>query len=78
MNLDGQYDLPEKAMFFYPQGIIESFEEKAKRHVDCDGNLIELLAYVIGFKDDNNVLVGTELIYPEQSATNSDVTDRGM
>lgn len=36
------------------------------------------MAYVVGFKDDDNVLVGTELIYPEQYATNSDVTDGGM
>ena len=65
-------------MFHYPQGIIEKFEEKAKRHVDNNGKLIELMAYVVGFKDDDNVLVGTELIYPEQYATNSDVTDGGM
>ena len=78
LNVDGNYDLPEKAMFHYPQGIIEKFEEKAKRHVDNNGKLIELMAYVVGFKDDDNVLVGTELIYPEQYATNSDVTDGGM
>ena len=49
---------------------------KAKQHKDDNGLQKELLAFVAGYKD-GEVLIGTELIFPEQSGDASNVDDEG-
>ena len=62
--------------FIYPDNIIEEFFKRAVKERDANGFPKELMAFVAGYKE-NNVLIGTELIFPEQSGTTTDVDDEG-
>ena len=65
----------QKLQFYYPRQILEEFEEKAKNHFE-NGSLKELMGCVIGYRDGNN-LIGTELLFPQQTCSHTNVTDLG-
>ena len=75
-NLDGQTDLEEDVCFIYPGNVLDEFTKKAKNHRDDKGLPKELIAFVAGYKD-GDVLIGTELIFPNQSGTTIRVDDEG-
>ena len=73
INLDGmddRMDIDQNVTFIYPKEMISKFKEKAKKYE------FEIMAYVVGYRD-NNVLTATELIYPKQTGTRTDVIDKG-
>ena len=62
--------------FIYPTSIYYEFTRKAIMHKDDDGKQIPLLAYVAGYIDGNK-LIGTELIFPQQSVKGPNLNDLG-
>ena len=63
--------------FIYPTNLIEEFFKRAVKERDDKGFPKELMAFVAGYKE-NNVLIATELIFPEQSGDASNVEDEGI
>ena len=62
--------------FIYPTNLIEEFFKRAVKERDDKGFQKELMAYVAGYKE-NDILIATELIFPEQSGDVSNVDDEG-
>ena len=62
--------------FIYPTNLIEEFFKRAVKERDDKGFQKELMAYVAGYKE-NDTLIATELIFPEQSGDVSNVDDEG-
>ena len=62
--------------FIYPNNLIEEFFKRAVKERDDKGFQKELMAYVAGYKE-NDILIATELIFPEQSGDVSNVDDEG-
>ena len=63
-------------MHFIPEDVLREFHKVSSDNCSDTGRHKESLAYVIGYKLDDN-LVGTDLIFPEQEATCSRVDDKG-
>ncbi len=59
-----------------PKNTTNEFFKKASYNYDKTG-IIETLAYLIGYEGPDETLVGSELLFPEQSATDIKVTDEG-
>ena len=62
--------------FIYPNNLIEEFFKRAVKEKDDKGFPKELMAFVAGYKE-NDILIATELIFPEQSGDASNVDDEG-
>ena len=62
--------------FIYPTSIYYQFTRKAIMHKDNNGKQIPMLAYMAGYMDGNK-LIGTELIFPKQSANGPNLNDLG-
>ena len=62
--------------FIYPTSIYYQFTRKAIMHKDDNGKQIPILAYIAGYMDGNR-LIGTELIFPEQSVDGPNLNDLG-
>ena len=69
-GMDDSMDVDQNVTFIYPEKMISKFKEKAKKYD------FEIMAYIVGYRD-NNVLTATELIYPKQTGTKTDVIDQG-
>ena len=69
-NLDGQVDLEITS---YDE-MIDEFFTKAKSVKSPDGTPKEFMGYLVGYKE-NDLLVATELIYPEQEGDSGMVED---
>ena len=69
-NLDGQVDLPITS---YDE-MIDEFFAKAKSVKCPNGKPKEYMAYLVGYKEDD-LLIATELIYPEQEGDSGKVED---
>ena len=63
--------------FIYPNNLIEEFFKRAVKERTNNGFPKELMAFVVGYKE-NDILIATELIIPEQSGTTTDVDDEGI
>ena len=64
-------------MYIIPEHLLREFRRVSSNNRSSqDGRHVETLAYLIGYSDDGN-LVGTDLVFPMQSATSSHVDDRG-
>ena len=61
--------------FFYPYQILYEFVKKGTNHI-MNGSQKELMACIIGYKDGNQ-LIGTEIVFPEQSCPHNNITDLG-
>ena len=62
--------------FIYPTCIYFHFTQRAIMHKDDNGKQIPMLAYMAGYMDGNK-LIGTELIFPKQSANGPNLNDLG-
>ena len=62
--------------FIYPTSIYYQFTRKAMMHKDDNGKQVPLLAYIAGYMDGDR-LIGTELIFPEQSVNGPNLNDLG-
>ena len=62
--------------FIYPTSMYYEFTRKAIIHKDDDGKQIPLLAYIAGYIDGNK-LIGTEIIFPQQSVNGPNINDLG-
>ena len=62
--------------FIYPTCIYFHFTQRAIMHKDDNGKQMPLLAYIAGYMDSNK-LIGTELIFPEQSVNGPNLNDLG-
>ena len=69
-GMDDSMDVDQNVTFIYPEKMISKFKEKAKKYD------FEIMAYIVGYRD-NNVLTATELIYPKQTGTKTNVIDQG-
>ena len=61
--------------FFYPYQILYEFVRKGTTHVK-NGFLKELMACIIGYRYGNQ-LIGTEILFPQQSCPHTNITDLG-
>ena len=60
-------------MYFIPEQLLREFRRvSSNNRSPQDGRHIETLAYLIGYQSDGN-LIGTDLVFPKQSATSSHV-----
>ena len=64
-------------MNIIPLHLLELFREVSAKNRSQDGRHVETLAYLFGYKDDQNH-IATHLIFPEQESTCSRVDDKGM
>ena len=64
-------------MYIFPENLIKEFEAIAGKNISQeDGKLIETLAFVAGFKENDNY-IGTHLIFPQQTGSGGHVEDKG-
>ncbi len=64
-------------MYIIPEQLLREFlKVSSNNRSPQDGRHVETLAYLIGYQDNGN-LIGTDLVFPKQSATSSYVEDRG-
>ena len=64
-------------MYIIPDQLLREFRKVSSNNRSLqDGRHVETMAYLIGYQSDGN-LVGTDLVFPRQSATSSHVDDRG-
>ena len=64
-------------MYIIPEQLFREFLKiSSNNRSPHDGRHVETLAYLIGYQSDGN-LIGTDLVFPKQSATSSHVEDRG-
>ena len=64
-------------MYIIPNQLLREFRKvSSNSRSSQDGRHVETLAYLIGYQSDGN-LIGTDLIFPKQSATSSHVDDKG-
>ena len=64
-------------MYIIPQELLREFRKvSSNSRSPQDGRHVETLAYLIGYQSDGN-LIGTDLVFPKQSATSSHVDDIG-
>jgi hypothetical protein len=59
-----------------PANTLAQFVNVAKRNVDSNGKLVETLAFLIGYIDDEKIKA-TELLFPNQTGDASKVVDYG-
>ena len=64
-------------MYFIPEDLLREFRKVSSDNCSNTGRHVETLAFLIGYKLDDDNLVGTDLIFPEQEATSSRVDDKG-
>ena len=64
-------------MYLIPSEIIKQFESIASENYSSNGQQVETLAYLIGYKSNDN-FIGSHLIFPEQEGSCSSVDDKGM
>ena len=64
----GQNDKTSDVTFIYPKRVIEEFTKRAAKYKAEDGSPMELLAYLVGHIA-GDVLIGKELIFPNQFGT---------
>ena len=62
--------------FIYPTSICYEFTRRAIMHKNDDEKQIPLLAYIAGYIDGNK-LIGTEIIFPQQSVNGPNLNDLG-
>ena len=72
--------LMEELQYVYPTKLLYEFSKKAVNYYE-NGKQSELLCYIVGYKKEN-MLIGTELVFPLQKSDNSlsfswDKKDRG-
>ena len=70
----------EELQYIYPTKLLYEFSKKAVNYYE-NGKQSELLCYIVGYKKEN-MLIGTELVFPLQKSDNSlsfswDKKDRG-
>jgi hypothetical protein len=64
-------------MYIIPEQLLREFHKvSSNNRSPQDGRHVETLAYLIGYQSDGN-LIGTDLVFPKQSATSSHVEDGG-
>ena len=64
-------------MYIIPEQLIREFRKvSSKNRSPYNGRHVETLAYLIGYQSEGN-LIGTDLVFPKQSASSSHVEDRG-
>ena len=64
-------------MYIIPGQLLREFRKvSSNNRSPQDGRHVETLAYLIGYQSDGN-LIGTDLVFPRQSATSSHVDDIG-
>ena len=64
-------------MYIIPEQLLREFRKvSSNNRSPQDGRHVETLAYLIGYQSDGN-LIGTDLVFPKQSATSSHVDDIG-
>ena len=64
-------------MYIIPEELLREFRKvSSNNRSPQDGRHVETLAYLIGYQSDGN-LIGTDLVFPKQSATSSHVDDKG-
>ena len=64
-------------MYIIPDQLLQEFcKVSSNNRSPQDGRHVETLAYLIGYQSDGN-LIGTDLVFPKQSATSSHVDDIG-
>ena len=60
-----------------PEELFREFHKVSSRNKSLlDGQHVETLAYLVGYQS-NDDFIGTDLVFPTQSATSSHVDDRG-
>ena len=60
-----------------PESMIKCFTEyAAKNKSSVDKKHIETLAFLVGYKEDNEI-IGTDLVFPKQKGAAFDVEDHG-
>ena len=69
-GMDDEIDVGEQKSFIYPKEMISKFQDKAQKYK------IEIMAYAVGYEKDG-INVATELIFPDQIGTPSEVNDKG-
>ena len=65
----------QELQFFYPYQILYEFVKKGTNHIK-NGSQKELMGCIIGYRD-RNQLIGTEILFPEQSCPHTNITDLG-
>ena len=60
-----------------PESIVSEFVEVSSKNFSRDSGHIETLAFLVGYKNDNDV-IATELIFPKQLGTPTKVDDLGI
>ena len=63
-------------MYIIPSDLLRKFRLVSAKNNSGDGKHIETLGFLLGYKSYDNY-VATDLIFPEQQATNSRVDDKG-
>ena len=64
-------------MYIIPEQLFREFRKvSSKNRSPYNGRHVETLAYLIGYQSEGN-LIGTDLVFPKQSASSSHVEDRG-
>ena len=63
-------------MYIIPEELIREFRKVSANNFSEEGGHVETLGFLVGYKQDDN-LIGTNLIFPEQEATFSRVDDNG-
>lgn len=59
----------EELQYIYPTKLLYEFSKKAVNYYE-NGKQSELLCYIVGYKKEN-MLIGTELVFPFQKSDNS-------
>ena len=59
----------EELQYIYPTKLLYEFSKKAVNYYE-NGKQSELLCYIVGYKKEN-MLIGTELVFPLQKSDNS-------
>jgi hypothetical protein len=59
-----------------PKGALEKFVEIAQENLDSSGEVIETLAFLVGFIADDTI-TATELLFPNQTGDAARVIDNG-
>ena len=63
-------------MYLIPFQVIKQFELVASENYSSDGEHVETLAYLVGYRSNEN-LIGSHLIFPEQEGSSNSVDDLG-
>ena len=63
-------------MYLIPSETIKQFELVASENYSSDGQHVETLAYLVGYKSNDN-FIASHLIFPEQQGSCSSVDDKG-